>query len=178
MEWHQAVRVIAPHIVGISTPTLRGTGFLVSHSTITPIVGIATAHHVAAHAHEWEHPIRITHHDSKQSILLRHGERAIFLDEANDTAGVVFQKGELAPPDQPPLLIAEKRSVKVGGEIGWLGFPAVSPSELCFFSGRVSAYSSDSGHQRTLAVSGRVVEGGRALSTVIKKCSAMLSEAT
>ena len=36
-------------------------------------------------------------------------------------------------------LAPEGKSLKIGTEIGWLGFPAVAPAELCFFSGRVSA---------------------------------------
>ena len=29
--------------------------------------------------------------------------------------------------------------IKIGVEVGWLGFPAVSSKNLCFFSGRISA---------------------------------------
>ena len=140
MDWYQAVEIVAPHVVRIMTPEGSGTGFLVSHSENGATCAIATAAHVVSHAHFWEQPIRIEHKASGKTILLRSANRAIFPDEAKDTAGIVFQKGELPLPDKPLDLSPEKKFLKVGNEIGWLGFPAVAPGDMCFFSGRVSMY--------------------------------------
>jgi hypothetical protein len=138
LDWNESIATVEPHIVRIMTPRGSGTGFLVSTSADGETCAIATAAHVVADAHYWEQPIRITHQQSGKTILLRSIQRAIFLEEANDTAALIFSKGELPFPAQPIELAPEGRSLKYGNEIGWLGFPAVAPGELCFFSGRVS----------------------------------------
>jgi len=143
MEWQDAVKLLKPSIVQIITPTGRGTGFLVSHSTTDPMCAVATADHVISDAHDWEQPIRIYYPLSGETLILHHNERAIFQDKPNDTAAVLFIKQKLSLPDTPPELIPEGKSVKVGVEIGWLGFPAVSPSTMCFFSGRISGRIAD-----------------------------------
>lgn len=42
MEWYEAVDLVAPHIVHISTPRGSGTGFYMT-SSATGICGVATA---------------------------------------------------------------------------------------------------------------------------------------
>jgi hypothetical protein len=139
MEWCHAVEIVSPHVVRIVTPEVSGTGFLLSHIESRPIFAVATAAHVVTHAHYWEQPIRIEH--SGKTLLLRKVDRAIFMDEAKDTAAIVFDKEELALPDKPlDFLPPEGLSLKVGNEIGWLGYPALARGDLCFFSGRVSAW--------------------------------------
>jgi hypothetical protein len=138
MDWHHAIAKFRPFVVKISTPQGSGTGFLVSHSAAEPICGIATAAHVVSHAQYWEEPIRIDHLDSQKSVLLRYNDRAILLDEPRDTAAVIFRKGDIPLPDSPPVLSPEGKMLRVGIEVGWLGYPAVSPQNLCFFSGRIS----------------------------------------
>lgn len=137
-NWQEAFEGIAPLVVKISTPSGSGTGFLVSHSSVDPICGIATAAHVVDHAHYWEQPIKIDY-SGGGSILLRQNERAVLLDDARDTAAIVFAKGDFPIPTTPPQLAPEKAWLRVGIEVGWVGYPAVSPRQLCFFSGRVSA---------------------------------------
>jgi hypothetical protein len=44
----------------------------------------------------------------------------------------------------------------VANEIGWVGFPALSPTDLCFFSGRISAYIEA---QRAYLVDGVAING-------------------
>lgn len=139
MDWNVAIEVVEPHVVRIMTPRGSGTGFLVSASADGSMCAIATAAHVVSDAHYWEQPIRVTHQKSGKTVLLRSTARAIFLEEANDTAALIFPKAELPLPSQPLDLAPEGKFLKFGNEIGWLGFPAVAPSELCFFSGRVSA---------------------------------------
>jgi hypothetical protein len=133
-----------------------GTGFLIANSKMEKLCGVATAAHVIDHAHYWQEPIRIEHFASKKSIYLRHEQRAIFLDENRDTASVVFVQGELPLPELPLELIEEGRWLKVGNEVGWLGFPAISPHNLCFFSGRISCWIED---ERAYLVDGVAING-------------------
>jgi len=140
LQWQQAVEHVQPLVVRISTPHGSGTGFLVSHSTTSPVCGIATAAHVIDQAHYWEQPVRIHHYQSGKSILLRHHERAIILEEKLDTAAIVMDKEDLPLPVHPPEITPEGRHLKIGVEVGWLGFPAISPQDLCFFSGRTSSF--------------------------------------
>lgn len=138
IQWHEAIASVTPYVYRITTPTGSGTGFLVAHSEAGDIYGIATAAHVISHAHEWEEPIRIEHFQSGTSLVVRADKRAVIVDPRLDTAAILFEPGEVSLPRQPPGLIEEGRVIKPGVEIGWLGFPAVSSQNLCFFSGRVS----------------------------------------
>jgi hypothetical protein len=139
LSWDDVITSVRNHVVRISTPHGSGTGFLVSVSGDGVMCAVATAAHVVDQAHYWEQPIRITHYASGKTVVLRVSERAMFLDEPKDTAAVMFQKGELPFPEKPLDLAPENKVLKVGHEIGWVGFPAVAPNDLCFFSGRVSA---------------------------------------
>jgi hypothetical protein len=55
--------------------------------------------------------------------------------------------------------------MKVGVTLGWMGFPAIAPDELCFSQGSVSAFleGESAYHLDGVAVSG--VSGGPAFST-------------
>ncbi|MBI5623522.1 MAG: serine protease [Elusimicrobia bacterium] len=144
MTWPKAVEYTRPFVVKISTPRGTGTGFLLYRLEGSDLYGIATAAHVIDHAHYWEQPIRFHHPNSQTSVLVRHEERAIFLDEQRDTAVILHSIGskDFPLPAKPPILAPEKKCLKVGNEVGWLGFPAVSSSNLCFFSGRTSCFIS------------------------------------
>ncbi len=162
LEWSEAVKQVAPHVVRIMTPEGSGSGFLVSASADGQTIGIATAAHVVTHAHYWEQPIRIEHKSSGKTVLLRTADRAIFPDSAKDTAGIVFSKGELPFPEKPLSLSPEGKFLVVGNEIGWLGFPAVAPGDLCFFTGRVSNYRNNSKEYLVDGVAINGVSGGPA----------------
>ncbi len=139
LEWYDAVEVIRPHVVRISTPRGSGTGFLVARGTKQHFVVLATAAHVVDHEHQWEEPIRIDHVSSGKSEVLHHSKRAIFLASGRDTAAILFAGTGLDLPATVLDIAPKDRYLKVGGEIGWLGFPSVSPADMCFFAGRVSA---------------------------------------
>jgi len=144
ITWYQAVELIQPHVFRISTPGGSGTGFLISHAPgIGGLCTIATAAHVLSHAHNWEEPIRIHHVHSGKSVLLHYRDRGILLDQDRDTAAVIMLKGDLPLPDDRLPLAPQGKFLRVGNEIGWLGFPAISEATLCFFSGRVSAALKD-----------------------------------
>ena len=136
----QAVEQITPHVVRISTPRGSGTGFLVSQGKNTTLCAIATAAHVIDQSHYWEEPIRIDHHSSGKSVLLRHPERVISIATDKDTASILLDRKDLPLPSDPLELIPAGKSLKVGNDIGWLGFPAIASTSLCFFGGRVSAW--------------------------------------
>ena len=138
LEWHEAIAALKPYVYRISTPTGSGTGFFGHSLGCGGSVGIETAAHVVALAHEWEQPIRIEHYESGSVFTLKSDKRVVLLDQGRDTAAILFELGEVSLPRTPPELIAEGKIIKPGVEVGWLGFPAVSPRNLCFFSGRVS----------------------------------------
>lgn len=152
MEWHEGIKAIQPHIVHISTPRGSGTGWLVSVSSKTDLCAIATAAHVIDWSHNWEAPIRIFHPASGKSVLFRAEERAIHLESAIDSAALVIPRGDVPFPDQTLDLIESGYYIKPGVEIGWLGFPAIHPSNACFFSGRISYYN---GSNKQYLVDGR-----------------------
>jgi len=140
LEWQEGVDAIKPHVVRVSTPRGTGTGFLLSYLRNRRFCAIATAAHVVDHAHYWEQPIKIEHISSGKTVLLRPSDRAIFLDEARDTAAIAFSKEALPLPDEPIELFFEGKYLRVGNEVGWVGFPAVSARHLCFFTGHVSHF--------------------------------------
>lgn len=76
--------------------------------------------------------------------MLHHGERVIFLDNEKDTAVVLFRNSENDNfPPQTLQLVKEGAYIKIGNEIGWVGYPAVRPDNLCLFSGRISSWDED-----------------------------------
>lgn len=162
-EWQEVVDYSASYIVKISTPSGTGTGFLFSHTDDPNLCAIATAGHVVRHAHYWEEPIRIYHPVSGHECLTRRDGRAILLDERVDTAALIFNPGEINFPDDLPILAPEGQSLRVGIEIGWMGFPVVASDHLCFFSGRISAFSRDESTYLVDGVSINGVSGGPAI---------------
>jgi hypothetical protein len=81
-----------------------------------------------------------------------------------DTAVLIFQAGsgdEKMPLPEEELSLWEKgKSLKVGNEVGWIGFPSVAPENLCFFSGRVSCYLAGEGAYLIDGVAINGVSGG------------------
>ncbi|MDG4583649.1 MAG: serine protease [Candidatus Competibacter sp.] len=139
MNWDQVVKKVTPHIVKIETPDGHGTGFLAMYNHDKTWCGIATAAHVVSHADEWQQPIKIRHNGSKEPQFLKADERVIFIDWATDSAVILFFKCDLQLPELPITLFPVGAPLDIGAEIGWLGFPAIEPFTLCFFSGTVSA---------------------------------------
>lgn len=138
--WQNAVEQIKPHVVKIITPSGSGTGFQIYSTKADNLCTVATAAHVINHAHNWEEPIRIQHEESQTTILLRHEERVIIIDAQYDTAAIIFPKDLIPFPDETLTMTTEGKYVKIGNELGWIGYPAVSPMNLCFFSGRASCW--------------------------------------
>lgn len=161
-EWKDAVEKIQPYVVKITTPSGFGTGFLFSRSKAGDLVGVATAAHVISHAHMWDEPIRIEHFDSEKTVTLKEDSRAVFIEEAMDTAAIVFARGDIPFPEILLGLSPEGKYLRIGNEIGWVGFPALSPSNLCFFTGRTSAYIEEESAYLVDGVTINGVSGGPA----------------
>jgi hypothetical protein len=140
MEWCDGIEILQPYIVHISTPRGSGTGWLVSVSRTTDLVAVATAAHVLEWAHSWEAPIRLRHHGSEKPVVVRPEDRAIYIEDALDSAALVFRRGDLGLPTEILPLMDTDFFIRPGVEIGWMGFPAVHQSDVCFFSGRISCF--------------------------------------
>jgi hypothetical protein len=166
MTWYNAVEILEPHVVRISTPRGSGTGFLIANGRVNAFCCIATAAHVVDHAHFWEEPIRIDHVSSGKSLVLRREDRAVLLDVNHDTAAVLFSRGDLPLPADPLPLAPKDNHLKVGNEIGWLGFPAIPAANLCFFAGNVSAWIQQQQAYLVDGVAINGVSGGPAFSIV------------
>jgi len=137
MNWDLVVQRVTPHIVKIGTPHGHGTGFLFLYNEDKSWCGIATAAHVISYADEWQQPIKIYHQDT--TLFLAPADRVIFIEYATDSAVILFPKGNLSLPESPLSLFPAGDPLSIGVEVGWLGFPAIDPYTLCFFSGNVSA---------------------------------------
>jgi hypothetical protein len=143
VDWTESIDVVKPYVVRIITPQGGGTGWLVSRSQSTELVAVATASHVIEHAHFWEQPIRLHHVASGAAVILRSADRAIHADTDRDTAGIVFSKGDMPFPGDVLPLLDEGKLMRAGSAVGWVGFPGLAKSNLCFFSGHISAFVND-----------------------------------
>lgn len=141
MNWDEAVDKVSPYICKIETPMGHGTGFLCLYNQDKSICGIATALHVVFHADDWQQPIRVRHEQSGREVLFGEKDRYIFKDWRTDSAVIVFPKGEWPLPNELIPLLPMGNALGIGVEVGWLGFPAIEPWTLCFFSGNISAWN-------------------------------------
>ena len=140
MNWHLTVGKTAPHVFKIESPSGHGTGFLCFVGNNKKIMGIATARHVVDEENKWQQPIRVTNYELEYTKLLTVTDRVILDDESRESAVLLFDPGDLDLPENLLPLIPSDKIMKVGTEIGWVGFPAVEPNTLCFFSGVISAH--------------------------------------
>ena len=62
------------------------------------------------------------------------------IDPDKDTAALIYNIWDFVLPEQNPELMLRDHNLKPGVEIGWLGFPAIQSTEMCFFEGHISAY--------------------------------------
>ncbi len=157
MHWSEAVNSILPSIVKIDTPTGHGTGFLCFYDETKTICAVATAGHVIHHADKWLEPIRLFNHNGSKSILLTAEERQITRGNLSDSALILFTKKSTGffPTDPIPLLDQEY-VLKVGTEVGWIGFPTLEPDTPCFFSGNISARQD---HKNAYLIDGVAING-------------------
>jgi hypothetical protein len=124
----------------IESPSGHGTGFFCYASPDKSLIGLGTARHVVEEENKWQQPIRVSNYTSGYSSLLTATDRVILEDESRDSAVLLFDPGDLQIPENLVPLFPRDTVLRVGAEIGWVGFPAVEPNTLCFFSGVVSAH--------------------------------------
>jgi len=139
MNWNEIVDKVTPYVVKIETPSGHGTGFLCLFNEGKTFCGLATAHHVVSHADEWQEPMRLEHYQSSSSAFLKESDRVIWLDPKTDSAVILISSDKLGFPEALIPLLPMTTPLQIGVEVGWLGFPAVAPYSLCFFSGNISA---------------------------------------
>jgi hypothetical protein len=166
MSWRAGIELLRPYVVKVSTPQGSGTGWLVSRSLTSQLCAIATAAHVIDHAHYWEEPVRLLHVASGKSVVLRHDERAVLIDDSLDSGAIVFYGPDLPLPETVLPLLEKEKYLMPGIEIGWLGFPAIERAGLCFFSGRISAYLEEASTYLVDGVAINGVSGGPAFHLV------------
>jgi hypothetical protein len=139
MNWDNIIQKVSPYLVKIETPTGSGSGFLCAYNEAKTFCGVATACHVVADTEEWQQPMRIYSHDFQHSTFLKEIDRVIFTDYKTDSAVILFAPGDLHFPQELIPLRPIESPLNIGVEVGWLGYPALEPYTLCFFSGNVSA---------------------------------------
>jgi hypothetical protein len=144
-EWFQLVEELSPSIVKIETPDGHGTGFLFAYNENRAVTATATAHHVVEHANKWLQPIRLHNAASKETVVLKEGQRVIWAnkDRRIDSAAILVPTDSVASlkfPEKPIGFIPTGKHLKVANEVGWFGFPSIGPDTLCFFAGRISAW--------------------------------------
>jgi hypothetical protein len=158
--WYPAFEAVEPYVVKVITTQGTGTGFLITSVKKPNLIGIATAAHVVQFAHYWKQPIQIEHAKSGKTIFLNEADRVITVNYERDTASIVLQRDETPFPANSLPLIPENKHLKVGVEVGWMGFPAIAPSNLCFFSGSVSCWVENEGYYFVDGVAINGVSGG------------------
>ena len=139
MNWEQVVQKVTPYVFKIETPAGHGTGFLLLYNDAKTWCGVATALHVVEYANTWKQPIRLTYHSSSKELFLKDSEYIILADWKTDSAVILFQKPIFELPSELIELIPLSTPLSIGNEVSWLGFPAIEPYTLCFFSGNISA---------------------------------------
>ena len=103
--------------------------------------------------------------------MLYANERVLRIDHARDSAALLFYKRDLPFPTEVLSLIPEESHLMQGKEIGWLGFPSVSSTDLCFFSGKISAYRKPYSQYLVDGVAINGVSGGPAFALLGQEIS-------
>lgn len=141
MSWASIYKAVLPYIVSIQTPQGSGTGFLFAYNEGKTIAGLATAAHVVEHADDWKTPIKIVHFKTKKELFTTDDDRVIFIERKLDSASIfLFGKLNIGLPQNTLPLISSTKVLRIGVEVGWVGFPSIASSNLCFFTGPISAY--------------------------------------
>jgi len=139
MAWYEAYEKIRPYVVRIETMDGFGTGFLFAYNKDHSVAALATASHVIEGATDWKQPVKVWHPDSKKTLYLEEDHRVAWLDRVHDAASILISGDALKLPAEVLPLLQADRAKRIGVEVGWVGFPRLAPTKICFFSGAVSA---------------------------------------
>jgi len=141
LAWYTAFEQIAPLVVNIKTYDGGGTGFLIANPVNSSEQLIATAAHVVKESVYWDTPIEIEHAITKKKKRIEHSDRTIQPYPYLDTAVIKLNAGSnFGFPAAPSSFIKEGKRMKVGADIGWIGYPEIADGNLCFFNGKISAW--------------------------------------
>jgi len=162
ISWAKGLEKVQPYVFKIATPRCSGTGFQIAYSKLTGFCGIATALHVVRYAFEWESPIKITHYSSKETIFLRE-DRFIYKNESKDLAFILIEKTKSLKETSIEMIKSDQR-IREGIQMGYCGFPALAPDNLCFFTGHVSSYLENEGSYLIDGIAINGVSGGPAFT--------------
>lgn len=143
MSWDTIVKKAAPYIVKIETQSGSGTGFLCGYNQDKSFSLIATALHVVRECEEWEQSLKIYSSNCEKTTFFKESERVIFTDRKTDSAVLFVPTFHFDFPQELIQLRPMAAPISIGHEVGWLGYPAIDPWTLCFFSGSVSARRED-----------------------------------
>jgi hypothetical protein len=84
------------------------------------------------------------HDFSNPPLFLPEAQRIIFIDYSTNSAVILFPTfADLKLPNELVELRPVNSDIAIGVELGWLGFPALAPYTLLFFSRNVSARQAD-----------------------------------
>ena len=139
-KWVKIVNAVKESVVLVETPTKRGTGFVIPPPHGITHQTVITAYHVIDHALDWKEPIRITHFPSGKQALLDVDSRAMNQNPNRDMALIHFSADDLPLPKSKIEMVPIKNRLNDGVQAAWLGYPAVAPYNLCFFTGHISTW--------------------------------------
>jgi len=71
--------------------------------------------------------------------MFKESDRVIFTNWETDSAVILIPKPDFPFPEKIIDLFPTTDVIKLGSEVGWLGFPSIEPFTLCFFAGCISA---------------------------------------
>lgn len=154
-HWSEAIAYVNNHVFLIETPSGQGTAFFIQPPKGLSGTFVGTAFHVIEHANKFGEQILLTHFVSQKKILLTMEKRIIHEVPSRDQAIIEFRTDMILPPSAMPLGMD---SIKLPGgfEIGWVGFPSVAPTSLCFFHGYISAWLDN---EKAYLVDGTAING-------------------
>lgn len=147
LPWYIVVKRIRKSVFQVRAGKSAGTGFIISsgHSKKPGqerAFLVATAWHVIKDAVTEGEEITLVDADNTISLHKENCEMEYFRigEEALDSAIIAVRtrknvfSGELLPMLPTGSMLAQ------GADLGWLGFPALANSELCFFHGFISGH--------------------------------------
>ena len=104
-------------------------------------------------------PVQRIIHAESELMFVTDDKRVILPDPKSDSAVILFDPSELKLPKKLLPLIPSDQVLRVGAEVGWLGYPSVAPNTLCFFSGLVSSVRIDDDSAETYFIDGVAING-------------------
>ena len=158
-DWQHHVEEITQQVVRIETQNGWGTGF-VHYARRGGTRCIATARHVVADVLEGKKPFRVWYgstafdfgKDTKNALFIQRNDADV------DSAVLAVIDHGLPMPLVSLASLKERQDVRIGMEVGWLGFPGLYgvSGHLCFFSGRISFVDETANH---FLIDGTAVHG-------------------